>query len=187
VAIGSSDLTELLRDRGGRLAVSLESFLHSSAEELHQAVVALSSGTVFLCGNGGSAALAAHLEAELVGRYRDDRRPLPALYLGLGSPSSTAIINDFGDIQAFVRPLRALARRGDGLLAISTSGTSPNVLAALAAARELGVRSVLLTGPNPGDADADVVLRFPGARTDFVQDGHQLIVHALMDAIEAMR
>jgi phosphoheptose isomerase len=183
--MGPSDVTELLRDRGRRLESALDSFMKDSGRELDEATAALTGGTVFLCGNGGSAALAAHLEAELIGRYRSDRRPLPALYLGLSAPSSTAIGNDFGDAQAFARPLRALARSGDSLLAISTSGTSSNVVSALGAARELGLRSVLLTGPHAPDGGADVVLRFPGERTDFVQDGHQLIVHTLMDALEA--
>jgi D-sedoheptulose 7-phosphate isomerase len=184
--VDPSYVSELLRDRGRRLANALDSFLESSGEELHQAAIALSGGTVFLCGNGGSAALATHLEAELIGRYRSDRRPLPALYLGLSPPSSTAIGNDFGDTQVFARPLRALARPGDSLLAISTSGTSANVLAALDVARELRLGTVFLTGPKAPDTHVDVVLRFLGERTDFVQDGHQLIVHALMDAIEAI-
>lgn len=141
-------------------------------------------GTLFTCGNGGSAAHAHHLEAELVGRYRLERRPLPSVCLGLGPATSTAIANDYGDDRIFARPLRALARPGDVLVAFSTSGTSANVIAALAEARAMGVSSVLVSGPAASDV-ADVAVRFPGDSADAIQDGHDLVLHALMDAIDA--
>jgi len=183
-------LVDLLVERRSALSAALDEFLTASGAELDAAGAALAQalaagGTVFLCGNGGSAAHALHVEAELVGRYRDDRRPLPALHLGLGASSLTAIGNDFGEAEVFARPLAALASAGDALLAISTSGASPNVLRALESARERGLLTILVTGPGASAEAADWVLPFPGASADAIQDGHQLILHTLMDAIEA--
>lgn len=178
-----------LRLRAERVAGAVESFLVEDGGELDRAAqlvcdVLRRRGTLFVCGNGGSSAHAVHVEAELLGRFRGERGSLPSLYLG-GSPSTaTAIGNDYGYDRVFSRPLEGLARAGDGLLAITTSGSSANVVAALDAARRRDLSTVLLTGPNAA-AEADVVLRFPGDSADVVQDGHQLVIHALMDAVEA--
>lgn len=184
------DVVAGLRARGAMLARSLEDFLTAQSAELRRATGlvsgALAEGrTVFTCGNGGSAAHAIHLEAELVGRYRAERGPLPCIYLGMSPSSSTAIANDYDAAEVFARPLHTLGAAGDLLLAFSTSGSSPNVLAALAVARERGIASVLVSGPNAPPDGADVVLRFPGSSTDAIQDGHDLILHALMDAVDA--
>jgi D-sedoheptulose 7-phosphate isomerase len=181
---------ELLDRRAAGLAQSLEAFRGSERESLQAAADALSGAvaggdTVFVCGNGGSAAHAAHFEAELVGRFRHDRTPLRSVYLGLSVSTSTAVSNDFGLEQVFARPLAALCGSGDALLAISTSGTSPNVAAAVAVARDAGAVTVLLSGPNAPDGAADVVVRFPSDAPDTIQEGHQLIVHVLVEAIEA--
>lgn len=178
------DPGQLLRDRGRRLESAVEAFLASQSEGLARAVEVLRRGTLFVCGNGGSAAHAMHLEAELVGRYRVERPPRPAVYLAMSSASATAIGNDYGFDQVFARALHALARPGDALLALSTSGSSPNVLEVVQVARRLGIGTVLLCGPGGAPDAADVVLPFPGERADLVQDGHQLIIHALMDALE---
>lgn len=164
----------------GRL-LAAPSALDAAAHEM----LAVGRGhTLFVCGNGGSAAQAIHVEAELVGRYRTDRAPLRSLYLGASASTSTAVTNDFGQDEAFARPLRALARPGDVLLALSTSGSSSNVVAALDAAREIGVRTVLLTGPSADAGVADVVVRCSGERADLIQDSHQLLIHVLMDVVE---
>lgn len=184
------DLVAGLRARAATLERALEDFLLGQAAELRRAAElvlgALREGrTVLTCGNGGSAAHAIHLEAELVGRYRAERGPLPCVYLGMSPASSTAIANDYAAEEVFARPLRTLGSAGDVLLAFSTSGRSPNVLAAIEVAREGGVASILVSGPNAAPDGADVVLRFPGASADAIQDGHDLILHALMDAVDA--
>lgn len=165
-------------------------FVHGQRAELERASEMVvetlrGGGTVLTCGNGGSAAHAVHLEAELVGRYRAERDPLPAVYLGMSAASSTAIANDYESAEVFARPLRTLGNPGDLLLAFSTSGTSPNVLAALEAARDREVGSILLSGLGARAEAADVVLRFPGPSADAIQDGHDLILHAFMDAVDA--
>ena len=161
--------------------IAASSPLEAAASEL--AAVA-GGATLFVCGNGGSAAQAMHVEAELLGRYRRDRAALPSVLSGASASTSTALGNDYGAEELFARPLRALGRPGDVLLAISTSGTSLNVVSALAAARELGVRSILLTGATASDGVADVVLRVAGSSADAIQDGHQVLIHVLMDVLE---
>ena len=100
-------------------------------------------------GNGGSAAQAAHLSAELVGRFDGERRPLAAVAIGAEHPTMTALVNDYGVDEAFARPVRAHGRTGDVLVALSTSGRSPNVRASVSAAHELGLLTLALTGPAP--------------------------------------
>ncbi len=133
------------------------------------------------CGNGGSAAEALHLTGELVGRFRFDRRPLPAVALGADLAAATAIGNDYGADAVFARQVWAHGRPGDVLVAFSTSGTSTNVLAAAKTAREVGVRVWALTGPgpNPLAAMADDAVAVAADTTATVQEIHLSIVHAL--------
>jgi D-sedoheptulose 7-phosphate isomerase len=137
-------------------------------------------------GNGGSAAQAQHLTAELVGRYCDDRIPFSAIALHADTSSSTAIANDYGLSEVFARQVRAHGRPGDVLVALSTSGRSPNVLASVAAARGLGITAWGMTGPGPNplaDAcDEAVTIESPAAPT--VQEVHLIIVHLLCAAID---
>src|SRR5918995_1661560 len=116
-----------------------------------------SGGRLLAAGNGGSASQALHLTSELVGRYRDDRPPFSAIALCAESAAVTAIGNDYGTAEVFARQVRAHGRPGDVLVALSTSGRSPNVVAAAEAAAELGARTWALTGPpgNPLAARAD--------------------------------
>ncbi|HEX4555786.1 MAG TPA: SIS domain-containing protein, partial [Xanthobacteraceae bacterium] len=107
-------------------------------------------GKVMLAGNGGSASDAQHIAGEFLSRLRFDRQPLPAIALTTDSSVLTAIANDYGYEQVFARQLRGLGRKGDVFIAISTSGKSPNVLAALRAAREIGVTTIGFTGTAPG-------------------------------------
>ena len=137
-------------------------------------------------GNGGSAAQAQHLTAELVGRYCDERRPFSAIALHADTSSWTAIANDYGVHEAFSRQVRAHGRRGDVLLALSTSGRSPNVLASVAAAQELGLTAWGLTGPGPNPladiCDEAVTVESRAAPT--VQEVHLVIVHLLCAAVD---
>jgi D-sedoheptulose 7-phosphate isomerase len=137
-------------------------------------------------GNGGSAAQAQHLTSELVGRYRDDRPPLSALALHAESSSYTAICNDYGGAHGFARQVRAHGRPGDILVALSTSGRSPNVLAAVEAADDGGLVTWALTGPRPNplaSAAADAVC-VDAEATATVQEVHQVAVHLLCAALD---
>ncbi len=149
-------------------------------------LAALASGhQLLVAGNGGSAAMASHVAAEFAGKCVADRTPLPALSLAESSTTVTAVANDYGFEQVFVRGVRAFGRPGDVLLAMSTSGTSPNVLAALEVARGLGLTTILLTGAAPVPAElADHVLRVPSSYTPRVQEVHLLWSHAWCEAVD---
>jgi D-sedoheptulose 7-phosphate isomerase len=144
-------------------------------------------GKAVFFGNGGSAADAQHLAAELECRFRIDRRPLPALALHTNTSTLTAVGNDRGFEGVFARLLRAHARPEDVVVAISTSGTSPNVLAAAAVRAEVPFRLIALTGANgvPLARYADVVLAVPSTVTARVQEAHILIGHILCELVEA--
>ena len=144
-------------------------------------------GTVLLCGNGGSAAESQHFAAELTGRFRRERRGWPAVALTTDVSALTSIGNDYGFSQVFARQVEAIGRPGDVLIAISTSGTSANVVEAARRARESGLSVVALTGPDAGavGALAHVVVAVPGASTARVQEVHLTVLHAMCDEIEA--
>lgn len=146
-------------------------------------------GKVLSCGNGGSAADAQHFAAELVNRFERERAPLAGIALTTDSSNLTSIANDYGYEQVFEKQLRALARKGDVLLAISTSGNAPSVLAAMRAAHELGVRIIALTGRGGGKmgaalGEADVHVCVPHERTMRIQEVHLLVLHCLCDGID---
>ncbi len=144
-------------------------------------------GKILLCGNGGSAAEAQHLAAELVGRYRRARRALPALALTADTAALTAIGNDFGYQEVFLRQVEALLDPEDALVALSTSGNSPNVLAAVAAAKAKGAATVGLTGRDGGalGRHAGLSLLVPAAQTARIQEAHLAVGHILCGLIEA--
>ncbi|GIH73680.1 D-sedoheptulose-7-phosphate isomerase [Planobispora longispora] len=150
------------------------------------AAVLTGGGRLLACGNGGSAAEAQHLTAELVGRFRADRRPYAAIPLHADTSSVTAIGNDFGIEEVYARQVRAHGRPGDVLLCLSTSGTSPNVLAAAMAAREAGVTTWALTGPapNPLAELCDDALPVAAGDTATVQEVHLAVIHMLCAALE---
>jgi D-sedoheptulose 7-phosphate isomerase len=143
-------------------------------------------GKVLLFGNGGSAADATHLAAELVGRFRFDRAPLPALSLTDNASSVSAIGNDYEYEEIFARQVRAFGRAGDVAVGITTSGNSSNVVAGLAAAREQGMYAVALTGRGGGEAadEADIWLPMPADETARIQECYLLIGHTLCELIE---
>jgi D-sedoheptulose 7-phosphate isomerase len=150
----------------------------------------LADGKILACGNGGSAADAQHFAAEMVGRFERERPELPAISLATDTSILTAIANDYDFAQVFARQVRALGDAGDILLAISTSGNSGNVVAAVDAAHERGMRIVALTGKGGGrvgelvTAD-DVHLCVPHTVTARIQEVHLLTIHCLCDAIDA--
>jgi phosphoheptose isomerase len=153
---------------------------------VHLASVLVGGGRLLCAGNGGSAAQAQHLTSELVGRYRDERRPFSALALHAETSSVTAIGNDYGADDVFARQVRAHGREGDVLVALSTSGRSPNVLAAVAAARECGLTAWGLTGrsPNPLAEACDDAIVVDAPYTATVQEVHQVVVHLLCAAVD---
>ena len=146
-----------------------------------------SGGKLLFCGNGGSAADAQHLASELTGRFVKDRRPLAAIALTTDTSAITSIGNDYRFDDIFARPLRGLARPGDCLVAISTSGNSKNIIEAVHAARELGVATIGLLGRDGGTLKAlcDHPIVVPSTVTARIQEAHILIGHTLCGAVEA--
>jgi D-sedoheptulose 7-phosphate isomerase len=144
-------------------------------------------GRLLVVGNGGSAAEAQHLTAELVGRFEDDREPLSAIALHAETSSLTAIANDYGAVTAFARQVHAHGREGDILLAISTSGASPNVVAAVAAANERGLVTWALTGPRPNTLaeSSDDAVAVEADRASTVQEVHLVAIHLLCAAVDS--
>jgi D-sedoheptulose 7-phosphate isomerase len=144
-------------------------------------------GKLLTFGNGGSAADAQHFAGELLGRFRDTRRPLPAIALSTDPSVVTCIANDFSYEDLFARQVTALASAGDVVVGITTSGRSPNVVNGLRAAREAGALSVAWTGADPGPAGAaaEIVLAVPSTTTARVQEVHTLLMHTICVAIDA--
>ena len=143
-------------------------------------------GKVALCGNGGSAADAQHIAGELVGRYRLERQGLPAIAFTTDTSVLTAVGNDYGFDQVFVRQVEGLLRSGDVLLAFSTSGNAPNVVNAARAARERDVRTIGLTGAGGGElaTTVDVCLKVPSEDTPRIQETHITIGHIICEFVE---
>ena len=143
-------------------------------------------GTIYWCGNGGSAADSQHLAAELVGRFKGDRRALRSAALSTDSSVLTCVANDYCFDAIFARQIEALGRAGDLLVGISTSGNSDNVLCALQAAKALGLQTVGLLGKDGGKAKAlvDHAIVIPSNTTARIQEAHILIGHCLCDLIE---
>jgi D-sedoheptulose 7-phosphate isomerase len=150
-------------------------------------IAALRSGNkLLIIGNGGSAADAQHIAAEIIGRYKQDRPGYAALALTTDTSALTSIANDYGFEQVFARQVEGLGQRGDVLLALSTSGRSPNILAALRTARERGLVSIGLTGANGKTlaAHCDHLLVAPSEDTPVVQQIYLAVAHGICDEIE---
>jgi D-sedoheptulose 7-phosphate isomerase len=165
--------------------------LHAETDRIERwgarlAGVLRGGGRLLALGNGGSACQAQHLTSELVGRYRDDRAPFSALALCTETSALTAIGNDYGIEHLFARQVRGHGRPGDVLVALSTSGRSPNVLAAVEAAHETGMTTWGLTGRpgNPLAFAADDALCVDSPHTATVQEVHQVAIHLLCAAFE---
>ena len=142
-------------------------------------------GNVFSCGNGGSHCDAMHFAEELTGRYRDNRKPMGAL--ALGDPSHvTCVSNDYGFEHIFSRQLEALGRKGDSLVALSTSGNSPNVIKAVESAQKLGIKTIGLLGKSGGKLKdmVDVPIIVPANTSDRVQEIHIKLIHTVIEVVE---
>lgn len=148
---------------------------------------ALSTGKkLLIMGNGGSAADAQHFAAEIVGRFKMERRALPAIALTTDTSALTAIGNDYGFDRIFSRQVEAFAQPGDLVVGISTSGNSPNVALALKAAKDAGCRSIALLGRDGGAIKelADIAIIIPSNDTPRIQEGHITTIHILCDLLE---
>jgi len=169
-----------------------EQFLRDSGERLVDASRMIAetlsrSGKVLICGNGGSAADAQHMAAEMVGRMLVERRALPAIALTTDTSNLTALANDYGYEWVFSRQVEALARPGDLLIAISTSGNSPSVLHAAEAAKKMGCKVMSLTGGTGGKLApvSDLNLNAAGGKNSSrIQETHIFIIHSLVDLLD---
>ncbi|WP_321813750.1 MULTISPECIES: phosphoheptose isomerase [unclassified Paraburkholderia] len=180
------------RDSAATQLAAMETLAVPIAAAVDTMFAALANGNKILtCGNGGSAADAQHFAAELIGRFERDRPGLPALALTTDASVLTAVSNDYAYEQVFARQVRALGQPGDVLLAITTSGNSANVLAAIVEAHEREMIVIALTGKGGGLAnetlaDTDIHLCVPSERTARIQEVHLLTIHCLCDGIDAM-
>ena len=175
------DSAELIRRCGDCLAGDIRRASEMIVDALR------SGGAVFIFGNGGSAADAQHIAAELAGRFRRDRAALRAEALTTDASAITAIGNDLGFDQVFARQLAGKAAAGDVAMAISTSGNSPNILTGLEAAKQIGMTCIALTGRGGGKCAplADVLLAVPSDDTPRVQESHEVIYHVLCELVES--
>jgi D-sedoheptulose 7-phosphate isomerase len=178
----------LERSRAALERATQDAALFATARAIAAAIIAaLRSGNKLLViGNGGSAADAQHIAAEIVGRYKQDRPAWTAIALTTDTSALTAIANDYGFEQVFARQVEGLGRRGDVLLALSTSGRSPNILAALRSARERGLVTIGFTGSRGEALGAlcDHLLVSPSDDTPVVQQIHLAVAHGICDEIE---
>jgi D-sedoheptulose 7-phosphate isomerase len=187
---GMNEVREAILVTRGLLDAMAEdaALCEATAQAAALCVAALrAGGKVMICGNGGSAADAQHWAGELVSRFHYDRPGLAAVALTTDSSILTAIGNDYGYERVFARQVEAIGVKGDVLFALSTSGNSPNVVAALEAARAKGISTVGFTGQGGGKMAAlcDLCIRIPSASTPRIQEGHEVLGHAICGMIEA--
>lgn len=162
----------------------LEPQVKAAAEAVAKSL--LGGGKLMACGNGGSAADASHLTTEFVCRFDKDRKPYAALSLAAHGGDITAIGNDYSFDDLFARQLAAFGRKGDVLVAFSTTGRSENVRRALLASKQFGVTSIAFLGKGGGACTqlADIELMVPGTSTARIQEGHKLLLHTICDIVE---
>lgn len=186
-----ADLAPVIANRARALAVVLSSVATSGTGVARAAALLgdafVNGGTALVCGNGGSAAEAQHLVGELVGRFRRDRAPLPALALTADSAVLTAIANDYDFQTVFERQVAAFGRPGDIFIGFSTSGESANVVNGAHRARERGLTVIAFTGREPTRLGrlADVQVAVPSRETPLIQEAHTVLVHVICDAVES--
>jgi D-sedoheptulose 7-phosphate isomerase len=184
-------LAAAIRDRQHDFAAALGQLVVRApvlAEVASSLIGALRGGRqVLVAGNGGSAAETQHFVAELVGRFRRERRPYAVIALTADTAILTAVANDYGFEEVFARQVRALGRRGDVLLLFSTSGESENLVRAATIGRQDGLTTVAITGERPNRLArlADLAVRVPATETALVQELHQVVTHLLCDVVES--
>ncbi len=171
------------------LAKILRKFYRSHEDSFEEAVRALTScvkngNKIFVFGNGGSAAEAQHFAAEMVNRFLKDRRSIPAIALSADAACLTAIGNDRSFDAVFARQIEALGRTGDAVLALTTSGTSANIIKGLQAAKTQGMTTIALTGEKSLEGTADYLLDVPSRSTPRIQEAHLVLLHLMAEEIE---
>ena len=167
------------------VAARLEPLLEPADRVARELVASFErGGRVYTFGNGGSSADAAHFAEELLGRFKRERRPLPAQSLSIDASALTCIANDYSYDEVFERQVRGFVRAGDVVIGFSTSGRSANVVRGLAAARELGAFTVLFGGGSPAADHADVALTIPSDSTARVQEMHVLLLHLILEQVD---
>jgi D-sedoheptulose 7-phosphate isomerase len=187
----AADVAATLRARiltSAEVKVRLADQLDDAVRVGHELVAAIGAGRkLLLFGNGGSAADAQHIAAELIGHFNVDRRPLPALALTVDTSALTAIGNDYSFDVIFARQVEALGQPGDVAIGLTTSGNSVNVVEGLRAARAKGLVTVAMTGERGGRAGevADICVRVPSSETPRIQESHILLGHAWAEIVEA--
>ncbi len=190
----SDDIIEQIRHH---FSESIQTKIHAADTLLDVIAVAarhivaclLAGNKILSCGNGGSACDALHFSSEMVNRFRQERPGLPAIALTADVATLTSIANDYSYEDIFARQVRALGHSGDILLAISTSGNSPNVIHAIRAAHDRKLNVIALTGNEGGKiadlmSEQDVEIRVPATDTARIQETHLLVIHSLCDVIE---
>ena len=177
-----SDLAELAAASDDACSASIDKSVAIIADAL------LTGHKILVCGNGGSAADAQHWAAEFVGRYMSERRALAAIGLSADMSIVTAVGNDYGFDRIFSRQIEALGNPGDVLVVISTGGMSPNLVAAVATARTLNLRTITLTGESAHEylADAEVWCRVPSSHTAHIQEVEIAILHTICAGVEEL-
>ena len=187
------NLTEVLNVHLSGSLVVHQKIIEANIESLIQATDIVleclrNGGKVLLFGNGGSAAQAQHIAAELMGRYLQERPSLPAISLTTDTSNLTAIGNDYGAEAIFARQVEGLARKGDVVIALSTSGRSPNVLRGIEVAKARGAMTIGLTGEDgePLRDQVDVALVVPSHHTPHIQEAHITLLHALCGGVETV-
>lgn len=176
IAEHQNTITTLIKNNGAEIEVAGKTCASSL----------LNGGTIFWCGNGGSASESQHMATELIGRFKKNRIPLKSISLNSDTAALTCIANDFGYENIFSRQLEGLGKPGDVLIALSTSGNSQNINNALIKAKELSINSIALLGKGGGESlsIAETVILIDSNSTARVQESHQLISHILCELIE---
>jgi D-sedoheptulose 7-phosphate isomerase len=180
-------ITKELKAHQDTIAKTIEAMTSSIEQACHLMVDTLKNNNkILLIGNGGSAADAQHIAAELTGRYKSERRGLPAIALTTDTSALTAISNDYGYGRVFDRQVEALANKGDLLIGISTSGNSANILSAFNVAKEVGCQTLGMSGKDGGEMNniCDLNLVVPSDDTPRIQEMHILIGHIVCQAVD---
>lgn len=167
--------------------ISDNNFLINVEQAVDNCIETITKGnTIFFCGNGGSAADAQHISAELTGKFKNDRKPLSGIVLGSNFSSLTAIGNDYNFEDVFARELNGLGKEGDLLIAYTTSGKSKNVIKALETSKQLNINTIVMVGKNSDEVSpfADVVISIPSDITARIQESHITVSHIIFEIFE---
>tara|TARA_B100000242_G_scaffold198874_1_gene143831 strand:- start:8094 stop:8672 length:579 start_codon:yes stop_codon:yes gene_type:complete len=167
--------------------ISDDNFLINVEQAVDNCIETITKGnTIFFCGNGGSAADAQHISAELTGKFKNDRKPLSAIVLGSNFSSLTAISNDYNFEDVFARELNGLGKEGDLLIAYTTSGKSKNVIKALETSKQLNINTIVMVGKDSDEVSpfADVVISIPSDITARIQESHITVSHIIFEIFE---